>query len=673
MHECNHFNPYFIFIGNRSFNMKLNLLLTLGLVFLCYNISFSQVRCNFEAPETYYVPQTNIQVNRSNEPTIVPVIVHIYRVANFFPVTPGNILEALDLTNQYFMGELPNPEDVQPEFQSLVNYPNVQLKLATKLPDSTCFNGIIYHNLLSLNDLPTDYSTYSISTENYLNIHVSWGDFSYATFPSPGLIAGNPNDFIFFTNYEARLRPLTLVHELGHWLGLGHTFGGTNTSAVVCGDDLIDDTPPTKGSAGGTCNLELSECTPGVIENVHNHMDYSNCSMMFTTGQAAVMQSVIADTTLARHQIVSEENLIRTGVFDIPQCGGSLTTFNDLFPNCDSSRVRLFGTYSNIVADSVSWYCPGATQELWLTDHPQVYYTSEGEKTAYFTVCSQGNCITASHSFEITINNAAPTLPFTDIPFHLDFENNFAFPQTHVTLSTNDITPFQIADFTGYNSEHCLYVPAMYNTQHDSTSVIVGAFNFTGLTNPTVSAKVAISAPSSGSFCIFEIRLLEYCNNYVPSGTYSATLINDMNQGNVEVGFIPSNATQWHHVQTTWTNWSNASNAEIEFRIHYYPLTPGHTPEAFYLDDITIGEFDFVTQINDHEINNFDLFPNPVTDQLSIKITSNKSESFKIFSPLGSLVHEGTIANNNSISLQHLNAGIYLIQINNTIKRFVKM
>jgi hypothetical protein len=661
-----------IFLENYPLTMKLNLLFTLGLAFLCYNLSFSQVRCSFEAPEALYVPQPNYQVRRSDEPTIVPVIVHVYRVANFFPVTPGNIIEAIDLTNQYFMGELPNPEDVQPEFQSLVNYPNVQLKLATKLPDSTCFNGIIYHNLLSLNDLPTDYSTYSISTENYLNIHVSWGNNSYATFPTPGLIAGNPNDFIFFTNYEARLRPLTLVHELGHWLGLGHTFGGTNTSAVVCGDDLIDDTPPTKGSAGGTCNLELSECTPGVIENVHNHMDYSNCSMMFTTGQAAVMQSVIADTTLARHQIVAAENLNKTGVFDIPQCGGSLTTFNDQFPNCDSSRVRLFGTYSNIVADSVSWYCPGATQELWLTDHPQVYYTSEGEKTAYFTVCSQGNCITASHVFEITINDATPTMPFTDLPYQLDFENDFAFPQVHVKLSTNDTTPFQIADFTGYNSEHCLYVPAMYNTQHDSTSVIVGAFNFTGLTNPTVSVKVAVSAPPSGSFCIFEIRLLEYCNNYVPTSTYSATLINDMNQGNVEVGFIPSNTTQWQHIQTSWPNWSNAANAEIEFRIHYYPLTPGHTPEAFYLDDITVGELDFVTQSSSIPVQDFQFYPNPAQDHLFVQFEKTNNRSVKLLNSMGQLVHQETMKESGIINISSINSGIYFIQVGNSTKKFVK-
>jgi hypothetical protein len=141
----------------------------------------------------------------------------------------------------------------------------------------------------------------------------------------------------------------------------------------------------------------------------------------------------------------------------------------------------------------------------------------------------------------------------------------------------------------------------------------------------------------------------------------------------LETNFVPTNSTQWHDIQFTWPNLNGASSAELELRVRYFPLTPGNTPEAFYLDDITVGELDVITQTNEIKFTDFELFPNPVTDQLSVKLTSNKPESFKIFSPLGSLVQEGTIENNNSISLQHLNAGIYLIQINNTIKRFVKI
>jgi hypothetical protein len=653
--------------------MKLYLRLAFLFLVISSNIVNAQIRCNTELPENTYIPQNNLNINRSDEPFIIPVIVHVYNVNNFIPVTTGVVLECIELANNYFSGNLPNVNDVQPEFQSVVSNPNIQVKLATKLPDSSCFNGIIYYNLESYFDTPSDFSEYSIDTEHYLNIHIAVTDFSSATFPTPALIAGNPNDFILLTNFDARLRQYVLVHELGHWVGLGHTFGPANSSGISCNDDGIADTPPTKGSVGGTCNLTLSECTPGVIENVNNFMDYSNCPLMFTAGQSERMSDVVSDTNLARHQIGTPENIQRTGVFVQPYCEGEITTYNDQFRGCDSTLIRLYAMYSGFFADSVSWYCPGATQELWLTDHPYVYYPSEGVKTAYFSVCRDGVCNTIEHTFFADIVEPSLSLPFTSFPFSEDFESDFSFPQTNMVLDSDDLTPWQVCNFAGYNSENCLYIPAMFNSEIDTTSVLIGAFDFTQLNNVLVTAKVAVSAPENGSYCIFEIVLRNPCNFFIPSGAYLVLPINEINEGNLETNFVPTNSTQWHDIQFTWPNWTGAASAELELRVRYFPLTPGNTPEAFYLDNITVGELDVITQTNEIQFTDFDLFPNPVTDQLSIKLTSNKSESFKIFSPLGSLVQEGTIDNNNSISLQHLNAGIYFIQINNMIKRFVKI
>ncbi len=653
--------------------MKLYLRLAFLFLVISSNIVNAQIRCKTEMPETTYIPQNNLNINRSDEPFIIPVIVHVFNVNNFIPVTPGSVLEFIELANNHFSGILPNINNVQLEFQSVVSNPNIQIKLATKLPDSSCFNGIIFHDLPNVGLIPSDFSVYSIDTEHYLNIHIAMSDFSYATFPTPGLIAGNPNDFIFLTNYDARLRQNTLVHELGHWVGLGHTFGPSNTSGISCNDDGIEDTPPTKGSVGGTCNLTLSECAPRVIENVNNHMDYSNCPLMFTAGQSERMRDVVSDTNLARHQIGTSDNIQRTGVFEQPYCEGEITTYNDQFRGCDSTLIRLYGMYSGFFADSVSWYCPGAAQELWLTDHPYVYYPSEGIKTAYFSVCRDGVCNTVEHIFFADIVEASLSLPYTSFPFSEDFENDFSFPQTNMTLVSDDSTPWQVCNFAGYNSENCLYVPAMFNSEIDTTSVLIGAFDFTQLNNVLVTAKVAVSAPENGSYCIFEIVLRNPCNFFIPSGAYLVLPIEEINEGNSEANFVPANSTQWHDIQFTWPNWNGASSAELELRVRYFPLTPGNTPEAFYLDDITVGELDLITQTNEIQFTDFDLFPNPVTEQLSLKLSSNKPESFKIFSPLGSLVQEGIIENNNSISLQHLSAGIYLIQINNTIKRFVKV
>src|SRR5690606_19781861 len=96
------------------------------------------------------------------------------------------------------------------------------------------------------------------------------------TLPS-SLLIDDPMDVILFSTADAQYSWSALSHEVGHYLGLYHTFGFTNTSGVACGDDYIADTPVTKGSVVNTCNQNLSECTEGIIENADNHMDYSNC------------------------------------------------------------------------------------------------------------------------------------------------------------------------------------------------------------------------------------------------------------------------------------------------------------------------------------------------------------------------------------------------------------
>jgi len=78
----------------------------------------------------------------------------------------------------------------------------------------------------------------------------------------------------------------TLVHEVGHWLGLFHTFEG---GCSVDGDS-VPDTPPEESPAFG-CQVGRKSCSNNEIDSVHNFMSYSDdcCMYHFTPGQTERM------------------------------------------------------------------------------------------------------------------------------------------------------------------------------------------------------------------------------------------------------------------------------------------------------------------------------------------------------------------------------------------------
>jgi hypothetical protein len=248
----------------------------------------------------------------------IPVIVHVLYHLPVENITDQKVYSQIDMLNQCFRRKGADSANTPAMFKTVAADCEIEFQLAISDPKKKNTTGIIHKYTPIAEWQADDKMKFSAEmgddawdAQNYLNIWVCNVKRVAGYSSLPGGIASKDGVVIDYTvfgtngtsGYEMGK---TAVHEIGHWLGIKHTWGD-----AYCGDDLVDDTPKQGNyTTGCPSGIRLSCGNAPTGDMYMNYMDYSNdaCINLFTEGQKARMRALFAPGG-SRYSILSSYGL----------------------------------------------------------------------------------------------------------------------------------------------------------------------------------------------------------------------------------------------------------------------------------------------------------------------------------------------------------------------------
>ncbi len=653
---------------------------------------YEKIQQQLHAEAQAAVANQNIAKTAAPPQYTIPVVFHILHQGGVENISDAVINSALAQVNSDFARAGSDVNTIFAPFQALYVNSEVTFMLAHKDPNGNCTSGIVRRF-----DSRTDWSQAAITTNytgitwdptKYLNIIIVRNIISQS--PGPGIVVGYTykpatwptgalQDAIIY-NYgflSGVIPARSLSHEIGHWFNLSHTFGNTNNPGVVCGDDLIADTPPTKGNFS-TCPASSTNSTilcasnqNPYYQNVENIMDYSSCPKNFTQGQTTVMRSAIASAVSGRSSLWTAANLGSSGT-DVNGTGlcAPVADFssNTTFTVCSGGTLFMKDFSYNGVVSAYSWSANnGAVITSPNAANTNITFPNVGLTAVTLSVSNAqgGNLITKN----VTVVSGVPQQPGA---YSESFEGS-GLPANWSVINQTGGTTWQQTTLGAATGSKSYMIDGTINPNSAIDILQTPSYDMLNNQNLVYTFRYAYARYSATHNDVFKVQVSKDCggtwiDTYVPSMSSFAS-----GSGGVTTTPLVPTSNQFKTYTLSnhpaFTNYLFEPNLRIRF--YFQEDAAAGFGNRLYLDDINFNAG--TTGINElSQSVGLSLYPNPAKEETNLKLSLSNTSllGYTITDITGRLMQVENVKtypvgeHTLNIATKDLSKGIYFVNVN---------
>ena len=478
---------------------------------------------------------------------------------------------------------------------------------------------------------------------NTANVDILWSTDSGNTWST--LLSATPNDGaqnIIIPNTDTSTGRIMVK-------GNNHVFFNVNKANISVTAGVADTVAPTSpflaasGTTQTSTNLEWNGATDNIA--VTRYDVYRGTTLIGSTAALNFAVTGLSASTMYSFTVVAKD-----------AAGNSSAASNEIFvmtlaPVSDvtapsAPSLSASGTTAN--ATNLSW--SGSTDNIGVTGYDVYENSTLLGSTTSTTFNVTGLSASTNYTFSVKAKDAAGNVSVSSNTVSVTTLSNSI---TYCTASASNTADERIGN-------------VKFGTINNTSTGTAGYENFTAVTtNVTRGTAYSLSITpfwTSRKYKEAYAVYIDYNRNGVFTDAGEKVWTKTASTTSPVTGTItiPTSATL------------GATTMRVIMQYNAVPTTPCGTFSAGQVEDYTVNILSTAKEnsVSSTAVKEFAVYPNPVKGSI-INISNADSTDYSIFDMSGKTVHAGKISNN-TVNVQSLLKGVYIIQVGKVSKKFIK-